>query len=228
MLERLEHVAQTLGLLDGVQDECRDALQGDLDEDAEGAEPEGDGGEQLAVLVLVDGQELPVGSDEGRARDLGGDAAEPGAGAVRAGGDRAGDGLAVDVAEVGHRQAVWCEQPRNIVQARARAQRHAAAFTVGRDETREIGEVQQHAGGDGDPGEAVAGADGLDLHAVLRSGLHRPLHGGGRVGELGAQRTHLFGAPPVLPRPSKTGHRNDFPSPRYVGASPIRRSPSTT
>ena len=72
--------------------------------------PSATAGEQLGVLVLVDGQQLAVRSDQRRARDLGGDAAEPRAGAVRAGGDGAGDGLAVDVAEVRHRQAVRREQ----------------------------------------------------------------------------------------------------------------------
>ena len=47
------------------------------------------------------------------AAHLGGEAAELRAGAVRAGRDRAGDGLHVDVAEVGHRQA---EVPQRLVE----------------------------------------------------------------------------------------------------------------
>ena len=95
-----------------------------------------------------------------RADDLGRDAAESRAGAVGAGRDRARDRLAVDVAEVLHREAVRREQRRDLVQAGAREETSRASAR-GRPRRRPLRsvEVEQDAGRDGDAGEAVPRAD---------------------------------------------------------------------
>ncbi len=84
-LEIVDDGVERLGALDRLEHEGRDALDRDVDEDAEGAEPGRDGGEHFGVLGLGDRQQVAVGRDEGRGDDLAGDAAEARPGAVRAG-----------------------------------------------------------------------------------------------------------------------------------------------
>ncbi len=66
---------------------------------AERAEADPRGPQRLAVAGADHGR-LPVGADQLERLDLRGDVAEPGPGPVRAGRDRAREGLTIDVAEV--------------------------------------------------------------------------------------------------------------------------------
>jgi hypothetical protein len=109
LVERRQHLIEWYGLVDGMQDERGHALQRHVDEDAERAEPERDGRQKLGVLGVAHAEELAVRRDQRRTDDLGGETAETGTRSVGAGGDRPGDGLAIDVAEVLHRETVGRE-----------------------------------------------------------------------------------------------------------------------
>ena len=87
--------------------------------------PSATAGSSSAFSVSLDGEQIAGCRHQRRADDLGRDAAEPGAGAVGAGRDRAGDRLTVDVAEVLHREPVRRQQRGQLVQARAGEERHA-------------------------------------------------------------------------------------------------------
>ena len=210
----LEHVLQRLGTLDGLQRERRNQLQGHVDDDAEGAEPEGGGTEQLGVLGLADAEELTGCRHERERPDLRRDAAEAPAGAVRARRGGAGDGLPVDVAHVGQAEAVGRQQARELVQAGAGGEGHALALDVDVDDAAEVGEIELHSRGHGDAGEGVPGADGLQAHPRACRRLDRALHGAGRGRALDPSRTHRLGPSPVAPDGAGRTHRNAFPSPR--------------
>ncbi len=192
------------------------------------AEPQRDRRQQFAVLALVHDEQLAVSRDQRRSGDLRGDAAETGTCAVRAGGDGARDRLTVDVAEIGHREAIPGQQSGNAVQTRAGSQRRASGLTVGGDEPREVRQIQQHPRSDGDTREAVARTHRLDVHPAQGGGLDGALDRRGGRRELHTLGAHLRRASPVLPLCTRPGHRNAFPSPRYVGDSPTSRPPSTT
>ncbi len=145
LVERVEDLAEILGVLDGVQDERRHALHGDIDEDAERSEAQRHGGQQLGVLGLAHRQQVTGCCDQRRADDLRGDSPESRAGAVRAGRDGARDRLTIDVAEVLHREPERREQVRHLVQPGACQQRDARPLTVDVDEARQIGEVEEDA-----------------------------------------------------------------------------------
>ena len=164
-IEVVQHVRELLGAVDRVHDERRHALQRDIDEDAECSETRCDSGKQLGVLRLVDGQEVTGCRHQRRTHDLRGDAAEPGPCAVRARGDGARDRLAVDVAEILHREPVRGEQLRHLVQTCTREQPYPLAFTVDLDHAAQVLELEQHVGRDRDPAEAVSRPDRLHTHA---------------------------------------------------------------
>ncbi|MBG9890314.1 hypothetical protein ABE10_27980, partial [Bacillus toyonensis] len=96
--------------VDLVHHERGDALEGDLHHHAEGAETQGDCGQELGLVPLVDPQELPCGGDERDTGHLRGETAEPRPCAMGAGRDRPGDRLPVDVAEVLHRESIRREK----------------------------------------------------------------------------------------------------------------------
>ena len=105
--KRVERLGQRRGLVDAAQRERRHAAQRDLGDHARarrgrrarrGTPPARARREHASVE--------PSASTSVSAGDLRGDVAQPRAGAVRGGRDRAGDALHVDVAEVLHRQAV--------------------------------------------------------------------------------------------------------------------------
>ena len=103
----------------GPQHEGRHTLQGHGADHAEGAETDPGGAEQVGALVGGTGDDGAVGQHQLQRPDLGGQAAEAGAGAVGAGGDRAGNGLRVDVAEIGHGHAEPMQLGVQAVQRRA-------------------------------------------------------------------------------------------------------------
>ena len=102
--EAVEHVVEHLDRLPGVQVERRHALQRHLGDDAERAEPDAGDAQQLGIAVLVEAHDVAGAGDELHPDDRRRQVAEAEPGAVGGRGDRAGDRLAVDVAEVGHRQ----------------------------------------------------------------------------------------------------------------------------
>ena len=203
-----------LGTLDRVQPELVDTVDGQFHNDPERAEAECDG---LHVGVVGGhGDYLAGAGDDGRADDLGADAAEGEPGAVGSGRGGAGDRLTIDVAEIGHRESERCQDPRDLVQVCAGAHGHSVA--VDRDQTTQARQVELHVVGHGYGGEAVSRADGL--HRAAASG--RLPDDGGDLG--GTRRVqHLVrragrGAAPVAPAGRRTrsgpAHRKHLPSPR--------------
>src|SRR5690606_13167893 len=142
-----------------------------------------------------------------------------GAGAVRAGGDRAVDGLPVDVAEVLHLESMAAQQCGHAMQPCAREQRDQARRGIRADEPLQVVEFEEHTRGDRDAGEAVPRADRLDRQSLLHCCLDRALDALGRTRALDPHRVHGCGSAPVAPGSARTRHRNAFPSPRYVGSS---------
>lgn len=67
-------------------------------------------------MGFVDPESLPLGRDEHGAHDLGCDPPEGDPRAVRTCGDSAGDRLAVDVAELLHREPIVCKEFRDTMQ----------------------------------------------------------------------------------------------------------------
>ena len=142
-----------------------------MGDDAERAEPDAGGGEQLGVLGGGSVHGCAVGEHEVERGDLGGQPAEPGAGAVRAGGDGPGDGLGVDVPEVRQRQAVRVERGVEGAQRGAGADPDAAGRRVQRLEARPVPQVDRVVVGGGERGERVAAAAGPQVRAP--GGVHR-------------------------------------------------------
>ena len=157
-----------------------------------------------------------------------GDAAEARAGAVGAGRDGARDRLPVDVAEVRHREAVRGEQPRD---AGAGACRRAASRgrARGRRATSPVRSVRSSStpGATAMPVKLWPAPTALTACPRAAAAVDRALDGLDGARELDALRAHRRRAAPVLPRAARSGHRNAFPSPRYVGASPTI-APSST
>src|SRR6185312_5170360 len=235
-VEVVEHALELFRPLHGAQQKRGDALDGDVDEDAQRAEPEARGGKQLRVLGLADPQDRTLGGDKGDSHDLRGESPKLCSGAVGAGRGRAADRLPVDVAHVLEGEAVRAEKRRQLIQVGAGPEGHAPERRVDREESIEAGEVELHAGRHGDSGEAVARTDRLDRQTALAC----EVHGGGDL--LDARRfrdelrAHALGAAPVAPGlarddpPSVTSiaHRNALPSPLYVFTVSTMRSPSTS
>jgi len=209
---------ERFGPLERLQDERGHALDRDVDEDAEGAETEGDRRQELGLVLFVDAQQFAVSGDERRADDLGRDAPEARTGAVRTGRDRAGDRLPVDVAEVLHGQAVGREESGDAVQPGAREKTRPPALAVDRHEARQFRELEKRARGDRDAGEAVTGADGLDGPAARGGGVHGAPHRFDRARVFDGLRADALGARPVLPGSARACRRRHqrklFPSPR--------------
>ncbi len=210
-----------------MHDEGGDALQRHVDEDAECAEPQRDGRQHLGVLGVAHPEELSLRGDQGHADDLRRESAETRTRPVGAGGDRTGDRLAVDVAEVLHDESVGSEQTGDAVQPGTCEECHSCAVWIDRHQPLHVIEFEKNPGSHRDAGEAVTGADGLDLKVVGGSRLHGALHALRRARSLDAGRPHARRARPVLPRAAGTRHRNALPSPRYVGSSSITSVPAT-
>ena len=196
----VEHVVEGGGGLARVQREQRLRLQGHGVDHAERTEADPHEVEQLGVLALGAGQGGAVGEHQPQADHLGGEPAEPVPGAVRAGGDRAGDRLRLDVAEVGQREAGVLEQPVQAPQRHPRLHRHPGGGDVEVDQGVVPVEPQLHLAGDRDRAEGVAGADGPHA-APGRCG--RGQRGGDLVGARRAD--HLDAVSVLVARPVAPG-----------------------
>ncbi len=110
LVEAGDHLGQRPRRVDPVQGEGRDGAQRHRVDRAQRPDPD-PGGEQLVPRAgAVQLPQLAVGGDQLDRLDLGGDVAQLRAGAMRAGRDRSGERLAVDVAEV-------LQRPPELVQA---------------------------------------------------------------------------------------------------------------
>nr|WP_202978014.1 hypothetical protein [Nocardioides daphniae] len=105
LVEGAQELFPADGTLLGLEAEERLDVEGDLGQDAQGAEPHPAQVEEVGVLRRVGPDDLTGAGDELEARELGRQAARRPAGAVGAGGDGSGQRLLRDVAHVVQRQA---------------------------------------------------------------------------------------------------------------------------
>ena len=152
---------------DHLQGEGGNAAEGDGADRAQRPDPDPRRPQQVG-LGVVELADLAVGRDQLDRDDLGREVAELRPGAVGPGRDRAGDGLAVDVAEVLHRQAEAIELLVDFGEGRAGADPDQARGGVGVDDSTEGADVDQRPVGHRRLGEGVARADDADLPARLR------------------------------------------------------------
>ncbi len=110
LLEARERVLERPRLIDAAQRECGHAAQRHLRDHAERPERDASRAKCVGVELLGAAQRAAIGEDQRQLGHLGRDVAQARAGAVRGGGDRAGDRLGVDVAEVLQRQSVAGQQ----------------------------------------------------------------------------------------------------------------------
>ena len=221
----VEHLPQRLRSLDRLEQVGGDALQRDVHEHperqargenvlAERTEAEAHGGQQLRVLVLADRQQLSGAGHERHRDDLRGEPAERTPGAVRSRGGRTRDGLPVDVSHVLEGQAVRAQQPRQLVEVRARGEAHPAALEINVEDAADVLEIEKHTRGDRDAGEAVPRTHRLDPHPLLRRRGDSALHGLGIAWPFDALRPDGLASAPVAPDRTGRRHRKTFPSPR--------------
>ena len=170
LVETVEDLGQRHRRVDAAQREGRHRLQRDLGDDPQRAD--GDARrEQVVAAVEVDHR--AARGDQAHGAHLRGDVAQRHTGAVRGGGDRAGDRLLVDVAQVGHRQPVLGERLAEGVQADTGLDADQAAARVGVQQRAHAIEAQQRAVGEHGGRERVARP--RDAHAA--SGRDRALDG---------------------------------------------------
>jgi hypothetical protein len=151
-----------------------DDLQRDRGHHAEHADGHLGGGHRLGVRVDVEIEDVAVGLDEAHADRLGREAAERDPGAVRAGRQRAGDRLRIDVALIGERQPHAFERAADVADPGSRAHGDALARQIGADDALHGFEAQQQAAGRHHRRERMAGAG--DAHGQIRArrlGHHR-------------------------------------------------------
>jgi hypothetical protein len=182
LVEAIECLVELHPAFGGMQQEHRYALQRHPGDDPQGAQADPAGGEQLRSGVGVGMDEFAAGGDEVEAHHGSGQSRMAGPGAVGAGRQGAGERLAVDVAEVRHRQPVTMQQVVEVMDRDAALDRDESAVRVDRDRPVECRHVESHSVGDGDRCEGVAGPDRLHPQAVR---LRGPDRGGEVVDRLG-------------------------------------------
>ena len=231
LVERGEHVLERLRRVDPAQPERRHAAQRHGGHDAERAEPDPRGAQQVAVLR----RQLAlaaVAEHELDPLDLGRQVRQPRAGAVRAGGQRAGHRLDVDVAEVGQREAAQVQLAAEAVQRDAGLHPHEPGPSASSTRVHPL-EREQRAGGQHAAGERVAGARDPHRRRRARSSDRRQLRA--RRRPLDRRRLAALRTRPVDPR----GHAADLStvtrdmsqrstSPRTGCASATRRARSSS
>ena len=221
-VELVEHPLERFRPLDRAEQEGRHALDGDVDQDAQGTESEARGRQQLGVLGLAHPQDRSVRRDQGDRDDLPGQPHERRAGAVRPGRCRSADRLPVDVAHVLHGESVRAEQRGQLVEPGTRRERHPGGRRIHRQQAVEPGEVELDARSSRDRGETVPGADGLDTQAALPCVAQDGDNLVDTVRTCDQPRPDALGAAPIAPgragheseRKLLRTHRNALPMPR--------------
>ena len=176
--------------------------------------------EQVGVVALVEAPDPAVAGDDLHADDGRGDVAVGGTRAVSRRGDRSGDRLRIDVAEVGHREAALGELVVQVVQPDpgldGDVETLGATHTV---DAVEIVEGEQLPVGHRDVGEGVCTADHLDALTGLGSRAHDRGHLGGRSRLVDTLRDATLIPGPVLRRHSHGGDTRPACAP---GPTPAR------
>ena len=178
LIELLEDLVHRHRALVGQQGERRHAAQRHRADHAERAEADPRGVEQLGPGRGRTRRHRPVRQHELERLHLGGEPAEPGAGAVRPGGQRARQRLRVDVAEVGHGQPEPVQLGVERAQRRPGPHGHQAGPGVRGGDPGPAGQVERHAGGRRGRGERVPAAE----RPHRQPGRGRVLDRGGDLG----------------------------------------------
>ncbi len=199
LVEVVEHLLAWLWGIDAKQGEGGDAAQGDRRDRAEGADTHTSGAQEIG-LGAVQLAHVAIGANQLHRLDLSGDVAQLRPGAVGAGGDRAGDRLAVDVAKVLHRQAEPVQLLVEIGEHGARPDFDQARGGVGVDHAVQRGEVDHRPVGQRRLGEGMAGPSHADRSPSARGG-----HDGGHQLVAVARPDDLRRAASLIPRPVAPG-----------------------
>lgn len=143
--------------------------EGELGDDAEGAEGKQGCPEQLGVLIGGARTGGSIGEGDLEGDNVFREQAVAGAASMGAGADCAGDGLVVDAAEIGHGEAVAVELVAQLEQANAALHNNQSRLAVNGEDLVEAVEVDEPAGGAGQVGGRVAAA-GDDNAAAAAAG----------------------------------------------------------
>jgi hypothetical protein len=212
-IEVVHDGVERFGLFLCAERERRHALERHVDEDAEGAQTERDGRQQVGLVLVVDGEQLAIRRDERGTHDLGRQSPVTETGAMGAGRERSGDGLTIDVAEVRHRETVGREQRRNAVQSRAGQQAHTPALAIDGDTP--LSSLRSSRV----PGAAAIPVKLCPAPTALSARPRAPAERTERrtasiVVGYSTSCGRTLGARPVLPCAAGSCHRKLFPSPR--------------
>src|SRR2546421_513115 len=196
------------------QREGRDAAQGDRRDDAEGAQADPGRAPCIGIVLRRAAHHLALARDQLDLDGLRGDVAQAGAGAVRRGGHRAGDGLDVDVAEVLQGQAVLGQARVQLVDRDPRLNPYQPARAVDVEHARHAAQAQERPvrghelrervsrAGHADPATSVTGTShGVD-HLVDRPRVHDLRRGAAQLTRPVAP--HGLSLPPLRPLPPPT------------------------
>ena len=202
LLEPIEHLGERSGRVDAAQGERGHAAQRDLGDHAECAERDARGAEDLGAGLGRAAQDRAVRQHERQLGYLGGDVGQACTGAVRGGGDRAGDRLGVHVAKVLQGEPVLGQAQVQLADRDARLDAHEPSGAIDVEHAREPIQVQLDAVGEGDVAERVPRAG--DTHAaVLDTGAD---DGGRQLLDRAGNRDGCGQAPliarPVAPLPA--------------------------
>ena len=214
LLEALEDLLARSRAIDPVQGEGRDAAQGHRADRSQGADAHARRPQQLGIALRGQLANRAVGEDQLHRHHLRGDVAQLGAGAVGAGRDRAGNGLAIDVAEVLHRQAELVQPLVEVGEHRARPHLDQARGAIGLEHAAERAHVDHRPVGHRRLGERVTAARHADLAPRRHGGDDRPaqLLAIGRAHALDGSASLIAG--PIAPgthRPLPPRHRRHAP-----------------
>ena len=146
-------------------------LQGDFGDDAEHADGNA-GGVQHVRLAVVDGENAAIRLHQPHADDLRGHVAKRKPGAVRSGGERARQRLAVDIALVDHRQTAALQRLSERVDGRSGMDGDALAGGVDMADALQARERQMQPAGQRHRGKRMPGAGAAHVQPVRRCLAH--------------------------------------------------------
>ena len=156
LLEARQRVLERSRLIGAAQRECGHAAQRHLRDHAERPERDASGAKCVGVEQLGAAQRAAIGEDQRKLGQLGRDVAQARPGAVRGGGNRAGDRLRVDIAEVLQRQSVAGQQAVQLTDRDAGLDAHEPGRVIDVEDALAAVEPQLNAVGQGDVAERVS------------------------------------------------------------------------
>jgi hypothetical protein len=162
LVEPAQHLVERLGAVDPVDRERPDRAQGDGVDHAERAEADACRPQVAKVATGGELDRVTVGAHELHRLDLRGEVSKPGSGAVGRGRDRAGEALAVDVAEVLERQPELVEAAVERTQDDPALNLDQARRPIGGEDPVEPVEAHHQPIGERDVAERVPRCGGTD------------------------------------------------------------------